>query len=201
MSTFTKGQERTELSGNAQITSGDLVMKADTIELRGNGFRYVTCTGNVVVKDSKKNLLLMADSMVYDRTLKLSRFSGRCEIDDPDQEVTVRAGLFDYDENADTTTLQSGVRIFKGDLVCRSDFAIYNRKADTLDMTGLPVVNKKTDEFHAGSIHVDLKTEDVLLDGRVSGTITPPPDKNKKPSDDSNSDDSKPDDATSKETP
>ena len=115
--------------------------------------------------------MLKADEMDYDRTLKTSRFRGLVQLDDPTNGVTVRAGLLDYDETSEQVIMQSGVRLFKGELVCRSDYAVYDRQANTLDLTGLPAVNKKHDVYRAGSIHVNLKTEDVLLDGEVSGTI------------------------------
>jgi lipopolysaccharide export system protein LptA len=172
-STFTTGQERTSLAGHARIVSGDLTIEADAIELSGKAFRFASCVGSVVVHDTKKGILLKSDTMEYDRTLKTSRFQGLCQMDDADHGVTVRAGLFDYDENTEKTVIQTGVRIFKGDLICRSEYAVYDRKADALELTGLPTVNKKRDVYKAGTIRVNLKTEDVLLDGRVSGTITP----------------------------
>jgi len=172
-STFTAGQERTNLKGHARIVSGNLEIEADEIELWGKAFRFASCQGSVIVKDTKKNLLLKADKMEYDRTLKTSRFTGLCQIEDADHGVTVRAGLFDYDEATEKVVIQSGVRIFKGDLVCRSEFAVYDRGSDSLELSGLPTVHKKKDLYQAGTIRVNLKTEDVLLEGRVSGTITP----------------------------
>lgn len=172
-STFTSGQERTILTGNARIVTGDLAIEADTIELWGKGYRYAQCRGRVVVRDAKKGLVLRSDAMDYDRTLKTSRFQGLCELEDPENGVTVRAGLFDYDENAEIIALQAGVRIFKGSLVCRSEYAVYNRRADSLELTGLPQVNKNRDVYRAGTIRVNLDTEDVTLDGGVSGTIIP----------------------------
>jgi lipopolysaccharide export system protein LptA len=172
-SSFAAGQERTTLTGHARIVSGNLEIQADTIELSGKAFRYAVCTGAVNVRDTKKNLVLTADSMEYDRTLKTSRFKGLAQLEDADHGVTVRAGLFDYDETSEKMVIQIGVRIFKGDLVCRSEYAVYDRRADRLDLSGLPQVNKKQDVYRAGTIQVNLKTEDVLLEGRVSGTITP----------------------------
>jgi len=172
-STFTAGQERTVLTGHARIVSGNLEIQAETIELWGQSFRFATCNGSVKVHDTKKNLLIRADTMDYDRTLKTSRFRGQGEMQDADHGVTVRAGLFDYDETTEKVVIQTGVRIFKGDLVCRSEYAVYDRRTDSLELTGLPEVNKKRDVYRAGSIRVNLKTEDVLLEGRVSGTIIP----------------------------
>ncbi len=172
-SSFAAGQERTTLTGHARIVSGNLEIQADTIELWGKAFRFAACVGTVVVRDVKKNLVLRADAMDYDRTLKTSRFRGLAQMEDADHGVTVRAGLFDYDETTEKMVIQSGVRIFKGDLVCRSEYAVYDRGSDSLELTGLPTVNKKKDVYRAGTIRVNLKTEDVLLEGRVSGTITP----------------------------
>lgn len=172
-STFTSGQERTILTGNARIVTGDLAIEADTIELWGKGYRYAQCRGRVVVRDAKRGLVLRSEAMDYDRTLKTSRFQGLCELEDPENGVTVRAGLFDYDENAEIIAIQAGVRIFKGSLVCRSEYAVYNRRADSLELTGLPQVNKNRDVYRAGTIRVNLDTEDVNLDGGVSGTIIP----------------------------
>lgn len=172
-SSFAEDQERTTLTGNARIVSGNLEISADTITLSGKAFRYASCSGNVFVRDTKKNLTLKSDNLEYDRTLKTSRFVGLGELEDADHGVTVRAGLFDYDETTEKILIETGVRIFKGDLVCRSDYAVYDRSADSLELTGLPTVNKKRDTYHAGRIHVNLKTEDVVLEGRVSGTITP----------------------------
>lgn len=180
-STFTAGQERTSLKGHARIVSGNLEIEADEIELWGKAFRFAACKGSVVVRDTKKDLLLKADRMDYDRTLKTSRFTGLCQIEDAGHGVTVRAGLFDYDETTEKVVIQTGVRIFKGDLVCRSEYAVYDRASDTLELSGLPTVNKKKDLYQAGTIRVNLKTEDVLLEGRVSGTITPEDKKDKEP--------------------
>jgi lipopolysaccharide export system protein LptA len=180
-SSFAEGQERTTLTGHARIVSGNLEIQADLIELWGKAFRFASCTGSVTVHDTKKNLVLRADTMEYDRTLKTSRFRGLGQMDDADHGVTVRAGLFDYDETAEKLVIQLGVRIFKGDLVCRSEFAVYDRAADTLELTGLPTVNKKQDVYRAGIIRVNIKTEDVFLEGRVSGTISPDKKKDDKP--------------------
>jgi lipopolysaccharide export system protein LptA len=40
-----------------------------------------------------------------------------------------------------------------------------------LDLSGFPVVFKKDDEFRADRIRVDLDTDDVSMEGAVSGTI------------------------------
>jgi lipopolysaccharide export system protein LptA len=68
--------------------------------------------------------------------------------------------------------LQISVRLFKDDMVCRSEYAVYDRKEKLLDLTGFPIVYKKDDEFNADRIRVDLDTDDVMMEGSVSGTIS-----------------------------
>ena len=172
-SNFTAGQERTQLQGNANVNTGNLLIKAEAIELSGKSFRYVSCKGQVIVVDSKKNLTILADTMEYDRVLKLSRFRGLCQMQDPDNELSIKLGYFEYDEDSENCTMQIGVKIFKKDLVCRAENALYSRSKSSLELTGLPQVNKKKDEYKAGTIKVNLKTDEILLDGRVSGSITP----------------------------
>jgi lipopolysaccharide export system protein LptA len=92
---------------------------------------------------------------------------------DPDNELSIKSGYFEYDEESENCTMQIGVKIFKKDLVCRAENALYSRSKSSLELTGLPQVNKKKDEYRAGTIKVNLKTDEILLDGRVSGSITP----------------------------
>ena len=66
---------------------------------------------------------------------------------------------------------QIGIRLFKDDMVCRSEYAVYRRKEKLLDLSGYPVVFKKDDEFRADRIRVDLDTDDVSMEGTVSGSI------------------------------
>ncbi len=56
-------------------------------------------------------------------------------------------------------------------MVCRAEHAVYHRQEKLLDLTGFPIVYKKDDEFRADKIRVDLDTDDVIMEGAVSGTI------------------------------
>ena len=50
-------------------------------------------------------------------------------------------------------------------------FAMYNRKNSSLNLTGRPVVTKSKDTFKASRIAVNLDTEDISLEGKVSGNV------------------------------
>jgi lipopolysaccharide export system protein LptA len=56
-------------------------------------------------------------------------------------------------------------------MVCRSEYDIYQRDKKLLDLSGFPSVFKQEDEFRADRIRIDLNTDDVIMEGSVSGTI------------------------------
>jgi lipopolysaccharide export system protein LptA len=123
------------------------------------------------VVDHDRGIEVAADSLVYDRTRKIGRFVGDITVRDPDHETLIKAGWLEYFRAQEKMSLQVGVRIVKNDIVCQSENADYDRKTDTLELTGLPRVFKKNDVYEAGRIRVNLKTEEILLDGRVNGTV------------------------------
>lgn len=172
-STLTQGREKTILRGNAQIETGDLVIGADEIELSGTNLRYAVCRGAVSVKDDKKSLTLHADKMEYDREKKISQLSGNTSMEDGKNALIVRAGFLEYRETDEQVEIQVTVRIFKKNLTCRSESAFYDRKGEFLKLSGLPQVFKNKDEYKAGHISVNLKTDEITLDDTVSGTIIP----------------------------
>jgi len=170
-----KGKEHTILSGHAKIINGDTVITANQIELYGPDFRYADCTGDVKVVDAKRGITLTSQNLYYDRTEDLSRVEGYAEMQDTKNELIVKGGFLENRGKEDVTIVQIGVRILKiadkQQMVCRSEFARYNRKTDGLVLSGTPVVFWKGDEYRASQISIDLKTDEISLQGDVSGKI------------------------------
>ncbi|MCL2480360.1 MAG: LptA/OstA family protein [Spirochaetaceae bacterium] len=170
-SVMSKGKEYTILSGNAKIVSGSTVISATKIELYGNNYRFAECTGIVKVQDSKKGLNIVADKMVFDRIEDISRLEGSVVMEDFRNEVIVKGDYLEYLGKTEIATIQIGVRILKEDMACRAEFALYNRKTNILDLSGLPFVYWKGDEYRALKITINLDTDEISLEGRVSGLI------------------------------
>lgn len=170
-----KGKEHTILSGHAKITNGDTVITANQIELYGPDFRYANCSGNVKVIDLKRGITLTSQNLYYDRTEDLSRVEGYAEMQDTKNELVVKGGFLENRGKQEITIVQIGVRILKiadkKQMVCRSEFARYNRKTDSLVLSGMPVVYWKGDEYRAAQITIDLKTDEINLEGEVSGKV------------------------------
>jgi len=167
-----KGKERTVLTGNARIVSEDTTILAHQIEIYGNNFRYATCRGNVRVTDRKQNVYLTSDSLYFDREADITRAEGNVVMEDRENETIVKGGFLENQNKDKSTIVQIGVRILGEDLTTRSEFARYQRADNILELSGLPVVYWKGDQYEASRIVINLDSDEITLQGDVSGTIT-----------------------------
>jgi len=165
------GRETTILIGNAEVRSDNLLLRADRIEIYGDDNQFIDCIGNVWGHEEEKDILFFTDRLRYDRRQKIARLEGNSTLEDRENQVVARGRFIEYDDVNEITVFQISVRLFKDDMVCRSEYAIYRRREKILDLSGFPVVYKKDDEFRADRIRVDLDTDDVMMEGSVSGTI------------------------------
>ncbi|WP_319559579.1 hypothetical protein [Marispirochaeta sp.] len=173
---FAEGREQTELSGNAVVETEDLLIKADRIELFGEGFRYLSCSGEVLLENRKQDFLIRSSDLFVDRDREISRIEGYAEMEDGANGLLIRGGFFeDHGDNEGVTLIQMGVRIMKiadGEvMICRSEFARYFREEKVLELSGLPRVDWKGDVYQASRILVDLETNEIRLEGQVTGTV------------------------------
>lgn len=173
---FAENRQYTVLRGNALITSGDLKITARRIELYGEDFRYARCSGSVKVDDSGQRISLTAESLYYDREREFLRIRDYTEMVDLRNELVIKCGYLEHYNKEDYSVFQIGVRILKategGSMVCRSDFARYDRGKDLLELSGSPVVYWKGDRYSAVRITVNLETEEITLEGEVEGEFT-----------------------------
>jgi lipopolysaccharide export system protein LptA len=165
------GKEVTILAGNAEVRSDNLVLHAEKIEILGDNNQFIDCIGGVSGVEEEKEILFQTDRLRYDRDLKIVRLEGNSVLEDRKNEIVAKGRFIEYDEQSEVTVFQISVRLFKDDMVCRSEYGIYRRNEKLLDLSGFPVVFKKEDEFRADRIRVDLDTNDVTMEGSVSGTI------------------------------
>lgn len=166
-------RESAVLRGDARVVSDNITITAEEIELSGQEFRFVRARGDVVITDSSRGLRVEASEVFFDRRLKVSQIRGSAYLEDQKNEIVVRGGFLENRENEDIILIQIGVRIVKKDLIARSDMARYDRKNQTLELSGMPVVVYKGDEFRARRITIDIRTNEILLDGKVSGIYVP----------------------------
>lgn len=166
-----EGSEFTVLSGNAYVKTGNKEITADEIRLYGEEYNILVCEGGVTVDDSEEELKITSEMLYYDRTNKITRINSRSIMEDFKNEMIIKSGFMEFRQKEDLLTLQIGVRILKEDLTCRCEFATYDKTADSLIMTGLPVVYKEKDVFRASKITVLLENDEILMDGKVEGSL------------------------------
>ncbi len=169
---FAEGRERTRLSGNARVISDDTEIEADEIEIYGDDFRFAVASGNVRVFEREQQIVLTADRLVYDRRERITRAEGNAIMEDQRNETVVKGALLENRGRDDLTIVQVGVRILGDELTTRSEFARYRRDQNVLELSGLPVVYWKGDQYRAARIVIDIDRDEISLQGEVRGTIT-----------------------------
>jgi lipopolysaccharide export system protein LptA len=165
------GRETTILTGNAEVRSDNLLLRSEKVEIHGDDKQFIDCAGSVWGFEEEKEILFNSDRLRYDRKLKIARLEGHSSLEDRKNEIVARARFIEYDDQNEIAVFQISVRLFKDDMVCRAEYAVYYRNEKLLDLSGFPVVYKGDDEFRADRIRVDLDTDDVIMEGAVSGTI------------------------------
>jgi lipopolysaccharide export system protein LptA len=193
-SSLAKGKERTILEGRAKAKTGSVSIEADRIELFGKDFAYLQCSGKVIVVDTERQIRLESPSLYYDRDRKLARTQGPSVLQDDRNKLVLKAEWIENDGGNEVTLAQVAVRILKDKLACRAEYALYRRKDNELELTGAPSAYKDGDEYKAARILVNTETEDIRLEGAVSGSVT---EKSKK----GGGDEKEPEKAPEKEVP
>ncbi len=169
------GRERIVLSGAARVESADYVIRARRIELYGKDYTFVLCRGDVQIVHGKRGIEITSDELLYNRRDLITRVQGNAVMVDRENEVVIKGGLIEDWEQQGETLIQIGVRILKTDLVCRSEFARYRREEDTLELSGMPDIRWKGDEYQAAKIYIDLKNDRIRLEGDIRGKVVEKP--------------------------
>ena len=91
---------------------------------------------------------------------------------DKKNNVTADAEIIDYSQLTDIAVLQINVVMIQNSNTCTAAYAVYRKKEQTLTMSGNPTVQQGNDKFRAQEIQLNLKTNEITLDGRVRGSVT-----------------------------
>ena len=138
----------------------------------GKDYRYIKASGNVTGEDAEKGFTFSAASLSYDRETEVAEFMGQAKVEDTKNKVQTSAERIEYNQKNEIILLQMAVKLKSKGIACDSLFAVYNRNTSMLELTGKPTVKKGKDEFKAARISVNLDTEDIKLEGKVSGSVT-----------------------------
>ena len=173
--TLREGQKSVTLSGGAEVSTGSITITSDSMSLTGDDWRYVECTGNIVITDSERGLEIRTSTLWFDREAETIIISSWFEIDDTRQDLYATAGSLRYDMKDEKLELGMQVtlmRISDGEVMtCSSESLTYDRNNEFVSLRGKSRVEWKGDEYSADIISVDLKNDEISLSGRIRGTI------------------------------
>ena len=164
--------DETKLSGNAFVKTSAMEIKADVIALSGEDFRYIMAEGNVEGKNTETQMDFSCGRLQYDRQTKLARLEDSVHMKDLENDVSTDAQIIEYNQNKEIATMQIGVTLKQKNNTCTAAFAIYRKAAQMLEMSGNPKIVQGDDTFRAQEIVLNLKSQEITLSGRVSGTVT-----------------------------
>ena len=163
---------KTILEGDAKVTTNTMEISADSIELSGKEFRYIKASGNVTGKNIKTKMEFKCESMTYDRTTKIANLENNVSLDDKENDVKIESQIIQYDQDAEIAIMQIGVTIKQKNNVCTSVYAVYNKNEQTLNMNGNAQIVQGKDTFRAQNITLNLDTQEIILEGKVKGSVS-----------------------------
>jgi len=163
------------LSDGAEVNTKDISVKADKIEISGENYRYIKCTGNVRAEEKQNNIILETPELFYDRTESIILINSWIEIDDSENEITMSGAYLEFDLNQQLFNLQIDAEINKatekGQLIGKGASIIYNNEEKTLILQGNASVTWGSDNYQASVIRINLDTEEIILEGKITGTV------------------------------
>ena len=165
-------RQNTVLSGSAWVKTSDMEIYADKITLSGKDYEKVIAEGNIRGEDTKSGFSFSCGRLTFNRDTGIARLQDNVDLNDRKNGVKATAGIIEYDRATETAVLQINIRLEQKNSVCTSAIAVYRKNEQTLEMNGNPVVVRGKDTFRAQTIFFDLDTQEITLDGRVSGTVT-----------------------------
>lgn len=167
-----QGSDFTRLLGSATVITETMEIYADVIELSGTDFRYIKASGNVKGTNHESALDFTCQEMNYDRETKIASLESGVHLVDAENDVTAEAEMVEYNQESEVAVLQIAVRLTQKDNVCTGAYAIYHKNDQLLHLSGNPKVVQGSDSFRAQEITLHLDTQEIMLDGRVRGTVT-----------------------------
>ena len=167
-----KNSEYTKLSGNAFIKTESMEIRADEIILSGKDFRFINATGNVSGKSIESEFDFSCQQMEYDRETEIAILKGNVSMIDTKNEVNASAQIIEYNQKTEVAYMQINVKLVQKNSTCTGANAIYKKKEQTLELSGTPQIIKDKDNFKANEIFMNLETEEIILDGKVRGSVS-----------------------------
>ena len=170
--TTRENSEYTLLKGNAAIKTNTIELNADSIELSGTEYRKIKAAGSVKGVYTDGGFSFTCNSLRHDRETGITVLEGSVFMDDTENKVEAKAEYIEYNKKNETALIQINTEIKQEDAVCTAAFAVYRKKQRILELNGAPKILEGSNVFRAQEIVFNLDTKEIILDGKVSGSVT-----------------------------
>lgn len=170
-SVMREGSETTTIEGNVVIESDERLIKADYILIKGRNKKIFEGDGNVFIQDYSRNMIIQSDHFTYNEEDSSIRVEGNTVLEDRESEVLVKCLMLNFLQEEELAIMQLNVRIFKDDIICRSEYALFRRDEEILELSGAPVVYKGDDRYEADRIVVNLSNDEISMYGEITGSM------------------------------
>ena len=166
-----ENNQNTTLIGNAWIETDTMELFADKITLQGDNYDFIIAEGNVKGSYKDSGFSFSCDILEFNQSSDIVILKNNVFLEDPENQLVAKAKIIEYDNKLEIATMQVNVEITHKDSVCYSTLAIYKKKDQLLDLSGNPKILQGKDTFSAQEITLNKNSEEILLDGKVSGYV------------------------------
>ncbi len=168
-----KDKQDTILTGSVKIITGSLVITADRVELSGQDYVNVACSGNVNVTDTEKGFTLVSQKLSYQRDTEIGVAQGKVAVDDTKNHTSINAEWVRFDQRKSIFEAAVSVVVLKEDMSIRAEYAYYNRDTEEIKLHGGAVAVTQDGTLKGDTISAGTDWSNLQVSGEVSGTITP----------------------------
>lgn len=170
--TIGSSSDTTELSENAYILTESMEISADSIKMSGENFRYIEATGSIKGKNIESKMEFTCESLKYDRETKIAELKNNVTLTDTENDVQAKAQVIEYNQENETAVMQINIELKQKDNICSGAYAVYRKNEQLLDLSGNAQIKQKSDTFRAQQITLNMDSQEIVLDGKVKGSVT-----------------------------
>ncbi len=170
------GNQAISLTGGAWVETGSVYIEAESIDIYGEQSRFLSCRGKVILVESEEEITLQSNVLNYDRETSSLTINGWAELSDRKNQLIAKGAYLKNEQDNGIILIQINVSIIKatedgGEMYCRSDSALFDSESNTLELTGNAEVSYEGSKYEASRILIDLNTNEITMEGGVSGNI------------------------------
>ena len=160
------------LKGNPEVISSDFKLRADEIEIYGEGSSYIEARGNVYYEDYANKMNVKSQFLFVNRKLDNFYLHKDVELEDLGNELVVKAERIEGSRKTNIYIMQYSVKIYKSDTFARAENGIYNKEDKEMILEGVPVIYQGDNYYSASRIIFNTETNKYNLEGDVEGKFT-----------------------------